>query len=186
MTTMLDISGQSCLVVGGGGVALRKVEGLLAEKAQVTVVALNAVENLIQLATAEKIVLKQRGYHSKEAAQFSLVFAATNNREVNRQIFQDAKKAQVWVNVVDDPELCTFHLPARVQRGPFQIAIASAGYAPFVVRRLRRLFEQRIGPEWAEWMQAAGRFRQYVRKLELPRVEQEKRYDKIFQATDNP
>jgi uroporphyrin-III C-methyltransferase/precorrin-2 dehydrogenase/sirohydrochlorin ferrochelatase len=98
-------------------------------------------------------------------------------------VFEDASRAGIWVNVADDPELCSFHLPARVIRGAFQLAIGSAGEAPFVVRRLRQLFERRFGPEWHEWMKAAARFRNAVRDARLSRVEQEERYDRFFGAT---
>jgi uroporphyrin-III C-methyltransferase len=87
------------------------------------------------------------------------------------------------VNAADDPELCSFHLPARLERGTLQVAIASAGEAPFVVRRLRRLLEQRFGPEWSGWIEAAGRFRKALRELNLPVAEMEKRYDAFFAGT---
>jgi len=73
------------------------------------------------------------------------------------------RDAGIWVNSADDPEHCSFHLPARVQRGPLQLAIASAGEAPFAVRRIRQLLEQRFGPEWGEWIESAARFRDRLR-----------------------
>ena len=70
------------------------------------------------------------------------MLAATDRREVNRQVFEDAESAGIWVNVADDPELCSFHLPARVQRGALQIALASAGAAVVLAaRRVDRLEE---------------------------------------------
>jgi len=173
-------------VVGGGGIALRKVQGLVAEGAQVTVVALQAVEPLLELAENGRLTLKQRPYRAGEAASYVLVFAATDSREVNRQVFEDADGAGVWVNVADDPELCSFHLPARVQRGNLQIAVASGGEAPFAVRRLRQVLERRFGPEWGEWMKSTARFRQQVRDLGLGAAEQEALFDRFFSETVNP
>jgi uroporphyrin-III C-methyltransferase / precorrin-2 dehydrogenase / sirohydrochlorin ferrochelatase len=183
---MLEVRDRLCLVVGGGGVALRKVEGLWAEGARVTVVAPDPVPGLERLAGDLTVVLERRPYREGEAADYALVFAATDDREVNRRVFQDAEAAGVWSNVADDPELCSFHLPARVQRGPMQIAIASAGEAPFVVRRMRQLFERLFGTEWAEWMEAAGRFRREVRRLDLEPAESERRYDTFFEETVDP
>lgn len=180
---MLDIRGQHCLVVGGGGVALRKVEGLLPEGGRLTVVAPLPIEALERLAGEGKIELERREYAAGEAAGYSLVFAATDDRRVNRQVYEDGKSAGVWVNVADDPELCSFQLPARVQRGAFQLAIASGGDAPFVVRRLRQFMERRFGPEWAEWIASAARFRNLVRKLGRPRQEQERSYELFFDST---
>jgi len=170
-------------VVGGGWVALRKVEGLIAEGAQVTVVTPEAVGPLAILQKDQAITLEERAYQPGEAASFSLVFAATDDREVNRRVSEDAASAGVWVNVADDPALCTFHLPARVRRGSLQLSIASAGESPFVVRRLRAFLERRFGPEWTAWIEAAGRFRGAVRALGLPREELERRYDLFFDST---
>ena len=183
---MLAVHKQRCLLVGGGGVALRKLDGLLAHGALVTVVAPEPIPAIEHLASQERILLERRAYAAPEAAEYALVIAATDDREVNRQVFEDAESAGVWVNVVDDPPLCTFHLPARVQRGSLQIAIASEGEAPFAVRRLRKLFEVHFGHAWAEWMESAARFRRKIRGMNLTRVEEETRYDAFFDNTVDP
>ncbi|MBW2526685.1 MAG: bifunctional precorrin-2 dehydrogenase/sirohydrochlorin ferrochelatase, partial [Deltaproteobacteria bacterium] len=183
---MLNVRGERCLVVGGGGVALRKVEGLVEEGAEVTVVALAPMDALRELARCGQIELAERAYERPEAGSYALTFAATDDREVNRQVYEDAKAARAWVNVADDPERCSFHLPARVRRGPLQLAIASAGEAPFVVRRLRRTLERRFGPEWGEWIEAAARFRRAVLEQQLSRPEQEARFEAFFGATVDP
>src|SRR3972149_10997289 len=126
----LNVKGRRCLVVGGGWVALRKVEGLIAEGAQVTVVTPEAVGPLATLEEDQAITLEKRAYQPGEAAAFPLGFAATDDREVNRRVSEDAASAGVWVNVADDPVLCSFPLPARVRRGSLQLSIASAGGAP--------------------------------------------------------
>ena len=180
---MLDLANRDCLVVGGGGVALRKVQGLVEEGARVTLVAPEAVAPLEAMAAAGQITWQRRRYRDGEAAGHALVFAATDDRAVNARVFGDADEAGIWANVADDPELCSFHLPARVRRGPLQLAIGSAGEAPFVVRRLRQLLERRLGPEWGEWMGAAARYREAVRGLQLPAPEQEALYDTFFAAT---
>jgi uroporphyrin-III C-methyltransferase / precorrin-2 dehydrogenase / sirohydrochlorin ferrochelatase len=183
---MLHVDDKPCLVVGGGAVALRKVQGLLLEHARVTVVAEQPLPAIVTLADEAKITLERRGYRSPEAGRYALAFAATDDRDVNHGVFVDARAAGTWVNVADDPELCTFHLPAQVRRGALQVAVASAGEAPFVVRRLRQLLERRFGPEWAEWLAAAARFRRQVRRLGLGRDGQEARYDAFFGATVDP
>ncbi len=180
---MLSLRDRATLVVGGGGVALRKIEGLLAEGARLTVISPVTLPAIDELARRGAIELRQRRYRDGDVAGFALVFAATDDRDVNSRVFAEARDAGIWVNVADDPELCTFHLPARVQRGAMQVAVASAGGAPFAVRRLRQLLERRFGPEWSEWMEAATRFRQAVRALALPRSDEERRYDEFFAAS---
>ncbi len=183
---MLTMDNRPCLVVGGGGVALRKLDALLANGAEVTVVAPQPIPALEALASVETIKIERRPYRSGEAAKYFLAIAATDDREVNKQVYEDAEKAGVLVNVVDDPPLCSFHLPARVQRGPLQIAIASEGEAPFAVRRLRQLLEHRFDHAWAEWMQAAARFRRTVLKMDLNKTEKEACFDTFFGATVDP
>jgi uroporphyrin-III C-methyltransferase / precorrin-2 dehydrogenase / sirohydrochlorin ferrochelatase len=180
---MLSLRDRTCLVVGGGGVALRKVEGLLAEGARVTVIAPDAIEPLRELATSGAIALRERSYEAGDTDGQSLVFAATDDRAVNRRVFEDADSAGIWANVADDPELCSFHLPSRLRRGALQIAVASAGEAPFVVRRMRQVLERRFGQEWAAWVDAAARFRQAVRKRGLSGPLQESAFDTFFAAT---
>src|SRR4030066_1595868 len=107
----LNVKGRRCLVVGGGWVALRKVEGLLAEGAQVTVVTPEAVGPLATLTKDQAITLEKRAYRPGEAAAFPLVFAATDDREVNRRGSADAASAGGWVNGAGHPALCTFALP---------------------------------------------------------------------------
>ena len=180
---MLSLRGRPALVVGGGEVALRKVEGLLAEGARLTVVSPEVVEGIDDLARRGELTLDRRPYRSGDVAGFALVFAATDDRAVNGRVFADARDAGIWVNVADDPEYCTFHLPARVQRGALQLTVASHGGAPFVTRRLRQLLERRLGAEWSEWMDAAARLRQSVRALGLPRAATERIYDSFFAST---
>lgn len=180
---MLSLRGRPVLVVGGGEVALRKIEGLLADGARVTVSAPEVAPGIQALADRGELELRRRPHRDGDVAGFSLVFAATDDRAVNARVSEEARRAGTWANVADDPELCGFHLPARVQRGALQLAVASEGGAPFVVRRLRQMLERRLGAEWTEWIDAAARFRQDVRALELTRADAERRYDAFFTET---
>ncbi len=182
---MLALRDRPVLVVGGGEVALRKIEGLLAEGARLTVVAPATVPAIDALAARGAVTLWRRGFERGDSRGFVLVFAATDDREVNARVFSEASESGVFANVADDPELCSFHLPARVKRGAMQVAVASDGGAPFVVRRLRQMLERRFGPEWSEWMEAATRFRASVRSLGGSHAAAERRYDAFFDATVN-
>ena len=105
---------------------------------------------------------------------------------MNRQVFEDSEAAGVWVNVADDPELCSFHLPARVRRGLLEIAIGSGGRAPFAASRMRQLLETRFGPEWAEWAEAAAWFRESARARKLSEAERNAAFDRFFAGTVDP
>lgn len=186
LPVVLNLRGRKCLVVGGGDVALRKVEGLLQAGARVTVVSPSPVPALEALSAGAVLSLERRSYRDGEAGGYRLVFAATDDAGTNRRVAADAGAAGVWVNVADDPELCSFQMPARVVRGSLQIALASGGTAPFAVRRLRHLLERMFPAEWGDWAASAARFRRHVRALGIGASAQEKLFDRFFSETIDP
>lgn len=165
---MLDLRERPCLLVGAGPIAYRKLLSLLAEGARVTVVAPTVIEPIAQLAVDAKIALHERPFVDDDVAAAELVFVATGKPEVDQQVAQAAKARRIWINVADVPALCDFHLPSRIQRGDFQMTLASGGNAPFAVRRLRQVLDAKLGPEWTEWIATAKRFRQRVQSAALP------------------
>jgi uroporphyrin-III C-methyltransferase/precorrin-2 dehydrogenase/sirohydrochlorin ferrochelatase len=180
---MLNVRNRRCLVVGGGGVAFRKVQGLLAENAEITVIAPKVLTSFEQLSNEGKISLILRSFQDEDVDGFHLVFAATDDNEVNRRVFHSSEAAGIWVNVADEPHLCSFHLPARLQRGSLQVIVASGGDAPFVVRRLRQLLEVLFGQEWCEWISSAARFRKAVKSEHLTPSQEQACFDRFFSST---
>ena len=142
----LVVAGRPVLVVGGGRVAARKVGDLVACGARVTVVA---PEVEAALAERDDVVVERRPYRPGEAAAYRLVVTATGDRSVDSQVFADAEAAGVWVNSADDPERCTFTLPAVVRRDPVVVAVATGGHSPALATWLRRRLEAELGPEVA-------------------------------------
>ncbi len=146
----LDIKGKKILVVGAGEVALQKIEGLLQAAAELHVVADQASKKIREFSRLGQVHLEIRKYQKEDLKDVFLVFAATNDAEINRQIHQDASKEKILVNAVDQPSECDFTIPARVNRGDLLIAISSGGKAPFLSKLLRKYFEKKISPEWKE------------------------------------
>ena len=179
----LDLRGRRCLLVGAGQVAHRKLLGLLSEGAVVTVVAPAALEPIARLATLGKVPLVARQFIDSDVKDCQLVFVATNDSEVDKRVARVARMQGIWVNVADVPELCDFHLPGILRRGDLQLSIASGGGAPFAVRRLREMFERRIGPAWSDWIAAAKRFRQRVQASKLSAAAADASYDRFFAGT---
>jgi siroheme synthase-like protein len=122
----LRVRGKRVLVVGGGAVAERKVAGLLAAGADVTVVAPDVVAALAE----RGCTVERRAYRRGEVAGYRLVVAATDDRAVSEAVHDDAEAAGVWVNVADEPDQCTFFLPALVRDGPVVVAVSTAGTSP--------------------------------------------------------
>ncbi len=156
----LVLRGRSVLVVGGGGVAVGKVEGLLVGGADtVTVVAPTIADEI----RAMPVAIVERPYASPEAAQHRLVVTATDDPAVNHQVFIDADAAGVWVNSADDPANCTFTLPARVRRGPILLTIATGGHSPALATWLRRRFEAEFGPEYDDLLEILSAERERIK-----------------------
>ncbi len=133
----LDLHGRSVLVVGAGRVALRKVSGLVAAGAKVTVVAPETDPGVDALAEAEVIAVERRAYRTGEADAYRLVVTATGVPDVDAQVAADADDAGVWVNAADDPANCSFILPAIHRDGPVSIAVSSSGTSPALASWLR-------------------------------------------------
>ena len=142
----LCLDGQPVLVVGGGPVAARKVEGLLQTGACVTVVAPAAVD---AIASNPEVVWQRRAYRPDEAASYRLVVTATSDPAVNAQVARDGEAANVFVNSADDPANCTFTLPSVARRGDLQVAVSTAGRSPALARWLRQRIEREIDSGYA-------------------------------------
>jgi len=146
----LRLGGRRSLVVGGGDVALEKVEGLLAADGDVTVVAPDLQPTLAELAEEGSIEWIPRRYEPADLEGTFMVIAATNDSEVNIGVYDDAEKRAMLVNVVDVPPLCNFILPAIVRSGPLAIAISTAGASPALAKRMRGEIRELFGDEYAE------------------------------------
>jgi len=142
----LDLTGRSVLVVGGGPIALEKIEGLLAAGAAVTVVAPQIVPELVDL----DLTLIRRGYRTEDLEGKFLVVAATSTTSVNRRVFRDAETLTLLCNVVDVPELCSFILPAVHRHEPIAIAVSTGGASPALAQHLRDQIATVVRPEHAE------------------------------------
>jgi precorrin-2 dehydrogenase / sirohydrochlorin ferrochelatase len=136
------------MVVGGGGVAARKVEALLEADAQVRVISPVLVEGLQQLVDTGKIAHTPRRYQHGDLEGAFLAIAATDDPLVNQAVWAEANERGCLVNIVDDPEHSNFFLPAILKRGELNIAISTGGSSPALARRLREHLEKIIEPEY--------------------------------------
>ncbi|MDZ4278959.1 MAG: bifunctional precorrin-2 dehydrogenase/sirohydrochlorin ferrochelatase, partial [Dehalococcoidia bacterium] len=143
----LDLRGRSCLVIGGGKEAQRKVEGLLAAEGRVTVVSPALTDGLQQLLEAERIEWVQREYRDGDVEGYDVCMVATDDGAVNAQVAAEGKRRRVWVNAADDPGNCDFILPAVIRRGTITVAASTGGASPALARRLREELEAYLTEE---------------------------------------
>ena len=145
----LKLNQVKCLVIGGGSVAERKVTTLLQYGARVLVIAPDITIGLNERVLRGEIEYWSRSYQSGDLDNLevgrSLVFVATNQPEVNHQVFRECQARGILVNVVDDPVHCSFFVPAIVRRGSLCLAISTEGKSPMLARRIREKLEKEFG-----------------------------------------
>jgi uroporphyrin-III C-methyltransferase/precorrin-2 dehydrogenase/sirohydrochlorin ferrochelatase len=159
----IDIKKKSCLVVGGGDIAFRKITLLLKANAQVNCIDANACKSVKTLANDKKINLIARNFEPSDISTQTLIISATNDIKLNAQVSQLANDANIPVNVVDSPALCSFIMPSIVDRSPIVIAISSAGKAPVLARLIRAKLESTIPNAYGKLAELAGSFRDKVK-----------------------
>jgi len=147
----LKLKGRRCVVIGGGDMGLEKSEGLLACGGDVTVISPDAGPELEALAAEGSITWEQRDYAGPQDLEaVFIVIACTDSTETNIQIYEDAEKRAMLVNIVDVPPLCNFILPAIVRTGPLAIAISTAGASPALAKRMKREIGELFGEQYAQ------------------------------------
>jgi uroporphyrin-III C-methyltransferase/precorrin-2 dehydrogenase/sirohydrochlorin ferrochelatase len=161
LPVFLNVKGKLCLVVGGGNVAARKARGMLDAGAKVRVVAPEIAPELVKQHGVESIVAR---FESRHLDDVILVIAATNDRNVNKQVSELAQARNIPVNVVDAPELCSFIMPAILDRSPIMVAFSSGGASPVLTRMLRGTLETLIPQSYSRLAVFAERFRESVKQ----------------------
>jgi precorrin-2 dehydrogenase / sirohydrochlorin ferrochelatase len=142
----LNLEGKRCLIVGGGRIAMRKAGQLAGCGGDITVISPEVVDGFDALAGT----IHHRTYQSGDVEGFRLVITATGDTAVDQRVFDDAEALGIWVNSADDPDRCTFTLPAVLRRGPVMVTTSTAGVSPALSSWLRGRLTSLIGPEFGD------------------------------------
>jgi precorrin-2 dehydrogenase/sirohydrochlorin ferrochelatase len=162
---LVGLENRRCIVVGGGEVAQRKVESLLEAGAErVVVIGPRLADRLEALLKAKRIEHHPRDYQQGDLEGAFIVIAATDDPDVNSEVWQEAHDRRLLINVVDDPQRCNFFVPSVVRRGDLTISICTGGQDPALSARLRQELEPRFGREYAAFLEIAGALRDRVGK----------------------
>ncbi|MDF2987293.1 MAG: siroheme synthase [Eubacterium sp.] len=170
----VDLKGKRCLVVGGGEVASRKAEILLRFEAQLTIVAPEINHYISGLEEQGKTTIIRREYCEQDMSMASLVIAATSSKTVNERVYRDAVGRNIPVNIVDDPELCTFIFPSVVKRGALTVGISTSGEYPALSKKIRKITEEIFHEGYSEILELLADYRSLVRTSRLSKFEKEK------------
>jgi siroheme synthase-like protein len=156
----LEMREQPCVVIGGGKIAEGKVDGLLAAKANVTVIAPELTPHLRELAEYYRITYIPRTYQPGDLTGAFLVICATDQAEINHEVWQEATANHQLVNVVDDTPRCNFIAPSILRKGDLTIAISTSGRAPALAVRLKERLQRELGPEYERFLDLAAELRE--------------------------
>src|SRR5579875_1838047 len=144
LPVFLNVKDLPCLVVGGGRIATRKIGKLVQAGAEVSVISPEVTEQVQEWAVNGWLTWIERSYQHEEAAEYVLIFAATNDSQVNAEVAQDARKAGRFVNVIDDAKACSLVMPASMKTDVVQVAISTSGTSPKLAKSLRGYLESDV------------------------------------------
>lgn len=171
----IQIKNRACLVVGGGSIAARKVALLRKAQADVTVVSPELCEELQQLCDEKQIQHIAREFKESDLETCVAVIAATDQRQVNESVSVLAQSLRIPVNVVDNPDLCSFIMPSIIDRSPVVIAVSTGGSSPVLARLIRTKLEGNIPAAYGRLAALVENFRDKV-KAAFPNVESRRHF----------
>lgn len=175
---LLDLTGRKVVVVGGGGVALRKIETLLECGTSVYVISRDLAPELQELLEKGEIRLIANEYDERCIKDASLIIIATDDRDLNQRISEAAKRRNILVNVVDQPEECSFIVPSVIKRGDLLIAISTSGRSPALAKKIRETLDAQFGKEYESFLNMMGRIRKELLLKDIREVDR----GRIFHA----
>src|SRR5690554_5825717 len=178
-----NLKNRPVLLIGGGEVGLRKARLLVRAGARLQVVSHEVHPELEELLAASQGKLVANDYHKDQLEGVVLVVAATDDEAVNQQVHTDCVARNLPVNVVDNPALCSFIVPAIVDRSPVVIGISSSGQAPVLARLLRAKLESILPTRYSDLGQLAARFRSQVKQRFANITQRRKFWEKVFQGS---
>jgi len=174
------LQNRHCLVVGGGDIAARKVHLLLKANATITVCAPDICDSLLEKAKNNQLSVIQAPFSDELMDGKWLVVAATNQHNINEHVAQLAEQKQILVNVVDEPQLCSFIMPSIVDRSPIVVAISSGGKAPVLARLIRERLESLLPMHLGRLAQISGEFRHRVKQVITKESLRRRYWEKLF------
>lgn len=137
----VDVENQNCLVVGGGVVALRKIEKLLPFNPNITVVSPKVHKEILSI---KNINIIKRKFDFNDLKEKSFVITATDDKVLNKEIYNFCKENNIPVNTVDDKDNCSFIFPALARNNGVTVAISTSGKSPLYAKYLRKKIENLI------------------------------------------
>lgn len=176
-----NLNQKSVLIIGGGDVAQRKATLLTNAGARLVVLAKHFDKEFKEFLIHHNHIIIQKSYEKQDLIDIknhhdiALVICATDDNDLNKNVYENAKDIGLFINVVDTPELCDFIFPAIVDRDPITIGISSNGKAPVLARLIRAKIESSLPSNIGDIAKKAGEFRNTV-KSSLSTINQRRHF----------
>ena len=180
LPVFINLRQKPCLVVGGGDIALRKVNLLLKAQAKIKCISPEFCSGLIELSRKNALDLIEKRFESTDIDNQSVIIAATDDDKTNAMVSSLAHESGIPINVVDSPDLSSFIMPSIVDRSPIVIAISSAGKAPVLARIIRAKLETIIPSAYGNLAEIAGEYRQKVKQRFVNLKDRRKFWESVF------
>lgn len=167
----VDMSTLKVLVVGGGSIAMDKIEKLLDFTKEITVIAIEVDDDTQRLIERYALTLHTRAYSMGDIQGFDVVIAATDIEALHRSIYEESRGSRILLNSVDDTEYCDFIFPSYIKKDDLTIAFSTGGASPAFAKQLRQYFEE-VVPH------SVGKFLQKMKNLRtsIPKSQERMRY----------
>ena len=180
----LNLTNKRSIIVGGGTIAEGKVTGLLEADAKVVIIAPEVTPTVRELAESGKIVWEQRAYHDGDLEGAAIAISATDDPEVNHQVWDEANRRGILINVVDDVPYCNFIAPAIVRRGDITIALSTNGKMPALAAHMRREMDKSFGDEYLQLLEITTPMRVELGAKHLAYTTRQQLWRKLFEETE--
>ncbi|HEY5563770.1 MAG TPA: bifunctional precorrin-2 dehydrogenase/sirohydrochlorin ferrochelatase [Clostridiaceae bacterium] len=171
---MVNLEYRNVLIVGGGEIAYKKLLELLEYKAVITLVSLSINEGIKEIVEKNYIKFIEGAYDKTYLEGAFIVIASTNDREVNNEIYKDCIQKSILVNIVDDPENCSFITPSKLRRGDLTISISTNGKSPTLSKEIRKELEISFDESYEAYVNILGDLRKdVIANVEIPHKRKE-------------
>lgn len=180
----LNLTNQLSIIIGGGTIAEGKVTGLLEADAKVLIIAPEVTPVMQELAESGRVTWEQRTYRDGDLEGAAIAISATDSPEVNHQVWDEANRRGILINVVDDVPYCNFIAPALVRRGDITLAISTNGKMPALAAHMRREMDKSFGDEYLRLLEMTSPMRVELGAKRLPYTVRQQLWRKLFEETE--
>ncbi len=160
----INLTNKKILLIGGGNIALEKLEKLTDFSKDITVISKDISSKFLNFAKLNNIPIENRVYKRGDIDGFDIVIVATNDISLHKEIFNESRDSRVLVNSVDNTAYCDFIFPSYIKKGDLTISISTSGASPAMAKRIRLYIEKLIPSNIVEFLQEMKELRRSMPK----------------------